>query len=477
MSLEKVFESFDVVMGVEVHCQLLTNSKLFCSCLAESGGGANENTCEVCLGLPGSLPSLNKKAAMLAAKFSRAVQGQLNQKSRFVRKQYFYPDLPKGYQISQFKDPICSGGFVELSDGKKIGLDRVQIEEDAGKLIHKKSASFIDLNRAGTPLIEIVSKPELTSIPDTIDYLKTLHRIVRFFKISDGNMEAGNFRMDVNVSLKPRGAQELGTRCEIKNLNSFKFAEKAIEFEIERQAEVLESGQAIRQQTLGYDPDINETFSMRDKEDAHDYRYFNDPDLPTLDISFLQEQDIDVGETPQQLKQIFMSDYNLVAEAADFFTVSHERADYLKKSIEDLQNKKMSGKAASFYMTEIHAKKPDQKNMQEFFPSSSLAQLYNLLDKGELSSKTAKKACELYFVENSSIEEIAIKHKLKPLSDPIKITEIVKTILAKYPEQLSQYQGGKTKLRGFFVGKIMQESGGNLAPAVLNKILDEHLNG
>ena len=478
--MKDLLQKYQPTIGIEIHCQLATKSKLFCRCKRESGSQQepNQHTCEVCLGLPGALPQTNDHAVWQAIRFATAVKSKVNKHSYFMRKQYFYPDLPKGYQITQLSHPVGMGGTVELPSGGSVLLDRVQIEEDAGKIIHKGEDSLVDLNRAGTPLIEIVSAPDMHSIDEALEYVKTIYKLVRFHQISDANMEKGNFRMDLNISLSPVGYSELGVRCEIKNVNSFRFAEKAMNYEMRRQFDILEQKQTVIQQTRGYDPDSDTTFAMRDKEDAHDYRYFDDPDLPVLDCSSQLEKDLDIEVDPLEAQKEFLK-LGLNEETASYFCESKPNYHYLKDCEQNLKNKKNLGKLSAFFMTEIKSKQENSEEIgsEKSFEAKKLAEIFDLVDEGVLSSKTAKKAAALSIENNElSILEIAKTNGLIQVQDESKIREVIQDILDKNPKQLEEYRGGKTKLKGFFVGQIMKASSGNFSPSIVQKTLDELLN-
>ncbi len=478
--MQNLLQKYKPTIGIEIHCQLATKTKLFCRCARETSSELepNQHTCEVCLGLPGALPRINEHAVWQAIRFATAAKSSVSKQSFFMRKQYFYPDLPKGYQITQLTHPIGMGGSIELPSGGSVLLDRVQIEEDAGKILHKGKSSLVDLNRAGTPLIEIVSAPDMHSIDEALEYVKTVYRLVRFHKISDANMEKGNFRMDLNISLSPVNSKELGVRCEIKNVNSFRFAEKAINYEMLRQFQILEENQKIKQQTRGYDPDSDTTFPMRDKEDAHDYRYFDDPDLPVLDCGSQLKMDLDLEVDPIEAEKNLIK-AGLNQETTTYFTESKANFNYLKECQKNLKNSKNLGKLAAFFMTEIKSNKEQDQNLEifELFDPSKLAEIFNLVDGGVLSSKTAKKAADLYYKNKGlAILDIAKANGLIQVQDESKIKEVIQDVLDKNPKQLEEYRAGKTKLKGFFVGQIMKVSSGNFSPSLVQKILDKLLN-
>lgn len=472
---------FEPVIGLEVHTQLKTKTKIFCSCSVQFGDSQNTNVCPVCLGMPGSLPVLNKEAVEYTLRMGLAIGCSIQKQSRFARKNYFYPDLPKGYQISQYELPIALNGHINIDvDGKtkKIGITRIHMEEDAGKLSHSQDrpVSFVDLNRTGTPLIEIVSEPDISSPQEAGAYLRYLHSVVRYLDISDGNMEQGSFRCDANVSIRPKGSSEMGTRTEIKNLNSFKHVEKAIAYEIDRQTEIILEGGQIVQETRLWDPDKNRTFSMRSKEEAHDYRYFPDPDLLPLVISeeWIDKVKSQMPELPEEKKQRFISEYKLPCYDAGILTSSRELADYFEQSLKTYNNpKSLSNWIMGNLLGLLNSK---GKTIEESpITAQNLGQLLNLLDKGTISGKIAKTVFDEIAETGKEPQKIIEEKGLVQVSDKTAIKQAVSEILEKNPSQVQDYKNGKTKILGFFVGQIMKKTKGKANPAVVNEVLQEEL--
>ena len=477
--MSDLLQQFDLVIGLEVHCQLDTQSKLFCGCSTSFGGEPNAHTCPVCLGLPGALPVVNKKVLDSAIALALAVGADIRQRSVFARKQYFYPDLPKGYQISQFDLPFCENGGITLTSGKFVELTRIHIEEDAGKNVHGDKNSFVDLNRAGIPLLEIVSTPQLTSPEEASDYLRRLHSIVRFLEISNANMEEGSFRCDANVSLKRKGATKLGTRCEIKNLNSFRNIERAIHYEAVRQADIIVQGGTISQQTMLFDANNGSTRPMRSKEESHDYRYFPDPDLPVL---FISEERIEktrksLPELPVQLEKRFMEQFELPAVDAAQLTSDRDLAKYFESSTKFL--KKGTPKlTANWILSELAREVNDRSWNYVTCPVSaqSIAQLVNAIGDGTISGKIAKTVFKSMVETGKDPETIIKEEGLVQISDDSAIRSLVERIVNENPAQVAEFLSGKEKIIGFFVGRIMKESGGKMNPATVNAILLATLN-
>ncbi len=470
--------TWDMVIGLEVHTQLATNTKIFSGASTTYGAEANTQACAIDVALPGALPVLNKEVVKMAVRFGLAIDAVINKDSIFDRKNYFYPDLPKGYQISQLEIPIVGKGSleIELENGKTkiVEITRAHLEEDAGKSDHTQfdGMTGVDLNRAGTPLLEIVSEPVLYSAKEAVAYLKTLHKLVRHLRISDGNMQEGSFRCDVNISLKPKGSNELGTRAEIKNLNSFKFVEKAIHHEYQRQAAILESGGEVVQETRLYDPDKDQTRSMRSKSDAHDYRYFPDPDLlPVLfDDTYIEEIRASMPELPQQLRQRFIEQYNLSVEDANILTGSITLSQYFEAVA------KISGEpklAANWVTGEFTAylNKNDLSLETAAISAEDLATLIIRIKDGTISSKIAKIIFESMVQGEGTVDEIIELKGLKQMSDSSEIEKIIDKIIQNNPKQLEQLKAGKTKLFGFFVGQAMKATQGKANPKQLNEIL------
>jgi len=471
---------FEVIIGLEVHVQLNTNSKLFCSCATSFGEKPNTNVCPTCLGLPGALPVLNKEAVHKAIQLGTALNAPINQNSIFNRKNYFYPDLPNGYQISQFEVPVVGLGSLEIDfeDGshKTIGITRAHLENDAGKSIHAHDCSQVDLNRAGTPLLEIVSEPDMRSSEEAILYLKKLHSIVRYIDISDANMQEGSFRCDVNVSIRPKGDTNLNTRCEIKNMNSFKFIEKAIKYEVNRHIEAWEDGvhsSEIVQETRLFDANTGETRSMRGKEDAADYRYFPDPDLrPVIITDSMIEEFSDIPELPDAKRSRFVDEFSIKEYDASVITTNKETALFF----EEMMSAGISGKNAVTWLTvELQGRLKEATIATSPVDAKKLASLVGAIESGDISGKAAKEVLD-YLMENDvSVETVIEKLGLKQVSDDGAILDIIDGILAANPEKIEQYKSGKDKLFGFFVGQTMKASKGSANPSVVNKLLKERL--
>ncbi|NQY19745.1 MAG: Asp-tRNA(Asn)/Glu-tRNA(Gln) amidotransferase subunit GatB [Campylobacteraceae bacterium] len=473
---------FEVVIGLEVHVQLNTNTKLFCSCATSFGAKANTNVCPTCLGLPGALPVINKVAVQKAIQLAKALNAPVNQTSVFNRKNYFYPDLPSGYQISQFEVPVVDLGelVIDFPDGtsKTIGVTRAHLENDAGKSIHEHSESKVDLNRAGTPLLEIVSEPDMRSSEEVILYLKKMHSIVRYLGISDANMQEGSFRCDVNISIRPHGETKLYTRCEIKNMNSFKNIEKAIKYEVNRHIEAWEDGvhsEVIVQETRLYDVDKNETRSMRGKEDAADYRYFPDPDLLPLIISdeMLAEFSV-IPELPDEKKARYVKDYGMKEYDASVITSTLEMAKFFEEMMTlDIKAKN----AITWLSVELPARLKDGITIiTSPVQAIKLATIVKNIEDGTISGKAAKEVLD-YLMENDVEVESAIdKLGLVQVSDDGAILEIIDVILSANTDKVEQYKAGKDKLFGFFVGQTMKASKGSANPAKVNELLKQRLS-
>ena len=472
------------VIGLEIHARLKTRSKIFSGAATDYGAAPNTQACEVDVALPGVLPVLNAEAVRMAIAFGLAVHAEVNSPSVFERKNYFYPDLPKGYQISQFQLPIVSGGRLEivLADGtqKTIGLTRAHLEEDAGKSMHEgfTGMSGIDLNRAGTPLIEIVSEPEMHSAVEAGAYMKKIHSIVRYLDICDGNMQEGSFRCDANVSLRPSGEDKLGTRTEIKNLNSFRFVEKAIDYEIERQTEVLESGGDVVQETRLFDTQSNETRLMRSKEEANDYRYFPDPDLAplVLDVSFIEKVRMALPELPDVRQSRLVSEYGLGAEDAARLTSDKDTADYFEACAAQTQ---AAAKVVANWVNGTLAaalNRDDVAIANSPVAPSALADLLDRIEDGTVSGKIAKEVFEAMW--GGSTADAVIKSRgLRQISDTAELEAIARRVIADSPKQAEQYRAGKEKVLGYFVGQVMKETAGKANPAEINRILKRELGG
>ena len=472
---------FEVVIGLEVHAQLNTKTKIFCSCPTSFGDAPNTNVCTVCLGLPGALPVLNKEAVKKSIAFGTAINATVHKKSIFNRKNYFYPDLPKGYQISQFEIPIVEGGeiIIDFKDGstKRIGITRAHLEEDAGKNNHHGIVSHVDLNRAGTPLLEIVSEPDMRSAEEAVLYLKKLHAILRYLDISDANMQEGSFRCDVNISIRPEGDEKLYTRAEIKNLNSFKFIQKAIEYEIQRQSDAWEDGvyeSEVVQETRLFDVEKGVTRSMRGKEDSAEYRYFPDPDLlPVIIPDDMMEECSKIPELPDEKKARFVNEFGIKEYDAMVITSSVEMADFFEKMINEGAEAKMS---VTWLTVELQGRLKGEIDITNSPVNAiKLATLVKRIKDGTISGKAGKDVLD-YLMENEVEVDVAIeKLGLKQLSDDSAILELIDTILANNEDKVEQYKGGKDKLFGFFVGQVMKASKGTANPAIVNKLLKQRL--
>jgi len=476
--------AWETVIGLEIHTQLATQSKIFSGAPTAFGAAPNTQACAIDLGLPGVLPVLNAEAVRLAVRFGTAINAEIAPRSVFARKNYFYPDLPKGYQISQFELPVVGKGAVEviLDDGtvKTIGVTRAHLEEDAGKSLHEDFHGYtgIDLNRAGTPLLEIVSEPDLRSAQEAVAYAKKIHQLVRYIGISDGNMQEGSFRVDANVSVRPVGQAELGTRAEIKNVNSFRFLEKAIRFEVERQIELLESGGRVIQETRLYDAAKDETRSMRSKEEANDYRYFPDPDLLPLEIdaAFLATATADLPELPDAKRARFHADYGLAADDANLLTATRELADYFETVAGATGDAKL---AANWIGGELMAALNKTEGDITHSPVSAplLAGLIRRIQDNTLSGKLAKQVFEAMWNGEGDADQIIAAKGLTQITDSGAIETLLANIVATNPEQVAQYRAGKDKVFGFFVGQAMKQSGGKANPAQVNEILKRLLLG
>lgn len=475
---------YESVIGLEVHAQLLTKSKLFCACATVFQADPNEQTCPVCLGMPGVLPVLNRQVVEFAIRTGLAMQGQIARVSRFARKNYFYPDLPKGYQISQYEEPLIDGGGLTIDvDGtsKHIRLIRIHLEEDAGKSIHGEnladpSKSYIDLNRTGVPLLEIVSEPDLRSPEEARVYLQKLKTILEYIEVCDGNMEEGSLRCDANISLRPKGSQILGTRAEIKNVNSFRNVQRALEYEIERQAEVLDGGGRVIQETRLFDANRGVTLPMRSKEEAHDYRYFPEPDLVPLriDQAWIERVRQDLPELPDARRQRFTTHYSLPDYDAEVLTTSRALADYYEATVQLYnQPKVVSNWVMGDVMREInrHHHTPQQVPVTP----THLADMLHLVDTGVLSGKIAKTVFEEMYRTGQPARAIVEEQGLVQMSDSAVLQEIIHKILADNAAQVEAYRAGKKQVFGFFVGQTMKATQGKANPALVNEMLRQLL--
>ena len=477
--------TWETVIGLEIHAQLATRSKIFSSSATAYGAAPNTQANLVDLGYPGVLPVLNGEAVRMAVRFGLATGAKISRRSIFARKNYFYPDLPKGYQISQYERPVVEDGSLEivLDDGtrKTIGITRAHLEEDAGKSLHEDfhGLSGIDLNRAGTPLLEIVSEPDLRSAKEAVAYMKKIHTLVRYLEICDGNMQEGSFRCDANVSVRPKGQAEFGTRAEIKNLNSFRFVERAINYEIERQIDLIEGGGKVVQETRLYDPDRGETRSMRSKEEANDYRYFPDPDLLPLaiDEATIEAVRATLPELPDEKAARFARDHGLSEYDAGVLTASREMAEYYEAVVKGLGGTPKL--AAHWVMGELSGalNREGLDVAQSRIDATGLAGLLARIADDTISGKIAKEVFEAMWTEGRAADEIIEAKGLKQITDTSAIERAIDEVMAKNPQQLADYRGGKDKLFGFFVGQTMKATGGKANPAQLNELLKRKLGG
>ncbi len=506
--MEYIDNSFEAVIGLEVHTQLLTGTKMFCSCPNVFGKEPNSLVCPVCLALPGSLPVINFNAVKLAVKAALAINLNINKKSLFARKNYFYPDLPKGYQISQFQNPVSSNGYliIDIGEGKekKIRINRLHIEEDAGKLIHAGYNSFVDLNRAGTPLAEIVSEPDINSPAEAVAYLKELRDIIVYLDISDGNMEEGSFRCDANISVRKKGDVKLGTRTEVKNVNSFKFVEKALEYEINRQIELLLNGGKVIQETLLFNSKTGKTESMRGKEEAHDYRYFEEPDLPPLLLTddFIENIKNSLGELPAKKRKRYISEYLLTELDAEVLTADKNIAFYFENTIKFnevsggskltpkvianwiindlltvLKDKNVNGADHSGSISDNKSKISSNANANAAIPIpiKNFYELMIFVEDGKINKNTGKDVLKKMILENKSAGEIIEKENLAQVSDSNMLETLIEDVLNSNQKELSDYLSGKEKLFGFFVGEIMKKAKGKANPKIVNELLNKFL--
>ena len=473
---------YEAVIGLEVHAQLLTDSKIFCGCSTKFGNDPNSNTCPVCLGHPGVLPVLNKKVVEFTTLMGLTTNCSINEHSIFARKNYFYPDLPKGYQISQYEEPICENGFIEVnpknSSSKKIGITRIHMEEDAGKSIHDQSSdTLVDVNRCGVPLMEIVSEPDIRTAEEAYLYLSKIKQIVQYLGICDGNMEEGSLRCDANISVRLKGESEFGVKTEIKNMNSFRNVERAIDYEVNRQIDLIEDGERIVQQTLLWDADTNEAHPMRSKEEAHDYRYFPDPDL--LPVMIDEEWKKEIAESLPELPDAklirFVSNFSLPIYDCEILTQTKSLAKYYEDVISVTDEYKI---ASNWVTGDVLAVINDKKFDISDFPVSplNLGKLINLIKDGTISGKIAKEIFPIMMEKNSDPEQIVKEKNLIQISDTSEIEAIIQRIIDANAEQVDEYRSGKEKVFGFFVGQVMKESKGKANPKLVNEILKKMLS-
>ncbi|MGC8516970.1 MAG: Asp-tRNA(Asn)/Glu-tRNA(Gln) amidotransferase subunit GatB [Steroidobacteraceae bacterium] len=477
--------AWETVIGLEIHAQLATRSKIFSGAATAYGAAPNSQACLVDLGYPGVLPVLNAEAVRMAVRFGLAIDARITRQSVFARKNYFYPDLPKGYQISQYELPIVAAGAIEivLEDGtvKRIGVTRAHLEEDAGKSLHEGLGALtgIDLNRAGTPLIEIVSEPELRSAKEAVAYMKKVHTLVRYLEICDGNLQEGSFRCDANVSVRPVGTEPFGTRAEIKNINSFRYVEKAIQYEVARQIELIESGGKVVQETRLWDPDKGETRSMRSKEEANDYRYFPDPDLLPVEIdeAYIEAVRATLPELPDAKAARFVAEYGLSSYDALVLTVSRELADYYEAVVRAIPAQPKL--AANWVMGELSAalNKEGLEIDSGRLSAERLAGLLVRIADETISGKIAKEVFEAMWASGESADALIEAKGLKQITDTAAIEQAIEAVMAKNPAQLAEFRAGKDKLFGFFVGQVMKATQGKANPAQLNELLKKKLPG
>ena len=475
-------QKYNIVIGLEVHAQLKTASKLFCSCSTEFGKEANANTCPVCMGYPGVLPVLNAKAVEYAIKAGLALDCQIDLNSKFDRKQYFYPDLPKGYQISQFDKPLCNHGKLDIGN-KEVRILRIHMEEDAGKLVHAgadrlhgSEYSLVDLNRASTPLIEIVSEPDIANAQEAVAYVKELRKILLYIGVCDGNMQEGSLRCDINISLNKEG-EPYGTRAEIKNVNSFRSISRAIEYEYKRQSQLLDKGEKVVQETRLFEENSGKTHSMRGKEDAHDYRYFPEPDLLPLE---LEQTTVDalrasLPELPLQRKTRYVAEFNINEDTAHNLTEDINVANFFEKTVAQGAN---ATKTANWLTGVIAAYLNDNKVelSQTKLSSKLLAQMIALIDKGIISDNIAKNDIIIELLENGTdVEKLIADKGLAQITDSSEIENIIQTILDANPKQVADYKAGNQKIKGFFVGQVMKQTQGKASPQIINESLEKLL--
>ncbi len=478
---------WEMVVGLEVHAQLTTRTKIFCGCSTRFGSDPNTQTCPVCLGLPGALPVLNRRVVEYTLKVALATHCEVAPFSRFARKNYFYPDLPKGYQISQYELPILKNGWLEVLDDqgrpKRIGITRIHMEEDAGKLLHPETPgadySLVDLNRACVPLIEIVSEPDIRSPSEASQYVRKLREILVYLDVCDGNMNEGSLRVDANVSVRPKGEARLGTRTEIKNLNSFKFLEQALAYEAERQIDLLESGGRVEQETRLFDSERGVTLSMRTKEEAHDYRYFPDPDLlpVVIDEAWIERVRAELPELPDAKRRRFQEQYGLPAHDADLLCQSRDLAEYFEQAVRLHDDPKaVSNWIMGYVLRELNKEGAPPITQAPVTPGH-LAGMLDLVKRGVISTNIAKTVFDEMWATGKRPEEIVKEKGLEQITDTSAIEALVDDVLAKHPKEVEAYRGGKKKLMGFFVGQVMRATRGKANPQVVNDLFRKKLEG
>ena len=476
-----IMKKYEVVIGLEVHAQLLTETKMFCRCSTKFGSEPNSQTCPVCIGMPGVLPVMNRKAVEYAIRTGLATNCRISPYSRFARKNYFYPDLPKNYQISQYELPLCEEGFVEIvldNEVKRIGITRIHMEEDAGKNIHEERGdhSFVDLNRTGVPLMEIVSEPDLRSPREASEYMKKLRAILRYLGVCDGNMEQGSLRCDANVSIRPVGHNEFGTRAELKNINSFKFVEKALEYEIKRQVGVIEDGGKIIQETRLWDSAAGVTRAMRSKEEAHDYRYFPEPDLPPILVSqeWIDEIKANLPELPDEKRKRFIGQHGLPEYDAELLTSEKAIADWYERVVESGGQPKVVSNWMMGDLMRLLNEENKSVDALLFVPAQMVGML-KLIDDGTISGKIAKTVFEEMYRTGKNARDIVKEKGLVQISDTSEIEKAVDDVLAKSASEVERFKAGDEKLMGFFVGQVMKATKGKANPKMLNDLLKEKL--
>jgi len=483
----EILAKYEPVIGLEVHVQLLTASKAFCNCANRFGAPPNTNVCPVCLGLPGALPVLNAKAVEYATMASLALNCQVRERSIFARKNYFYPDLPKGYQISQFDKPIAEHGWIEVpaanGSTKRIGITRLHMEEDAGKSLHDGFAdsatrTYLDLNRCGTPLAEIVSEPDIRTPDEAFEYLTRMKEILLYSEVSDCNMEEGSLRCDANVSVRLKGAPKFGTKVEVKNVNSFKFVRAALEYEIERQIEVIESGGTVKQETRLWDANEGRTYTMRSKEQAHDYRYFPEPDLPPLIVTaeFLDDMRKKLPELPEARRTRMVAEYDLSEKDAQTLTASREFADRFEEAAKKARNPR---RVANLLLSEVTGRLNALGLEQDQSPvtMAGIVHAADLLDEGKISSKQLKQLFDVAFEKGEDFSIVYEREKPQQITDASAIEKLIDEVIAANPKQVDQYRAGKTSIAVFFVGQVMRMSKGQANPALLNELVTKKLEG